>query len=229
MTGCDIKSLQPDLALRRLPVFMLNTLVPSVLSQSPIMASPQSQASFSSLPPEIRNRIYRYLIPSDQLVTPTLKVTRRQRGDLPGCFLPTSKGFTAEAAPSLYSSNHFSFKIVYDGVLFLKRIGNINRTHVKEMSFGTFWLDKDQAHELGIEYEGAQYMVMDWIATNFPSLHFLSFGGLAPCGRNWQVKTLGKLKYLIGRLPDLDTVLYSKRVKRMVLSAGAIDETLEVS
>ena len=193
------------------------------------MASPQSQASFSSLPPEIRNRIYRYLIPSDELVTPALKVTRRQKVDLPGSFLPTSRGFNAEAAPILYSSNHYSFNTVYDGVLFLKRIGHVNRTHVKEMSFGTFWLDEAQAHELGIKYEGAQYLMIDWIATNFPSIHFLSFGGLAPCRRKWQVKTLGKLKYLIGRLPDLDTVLYSKRVKRMVLSAGAIDETLEVS
>ena len=129
----------------------------------------------------------------------------------------------------LYSSNHFSFKTIYDGVVFLKRIGNVNRTHVKEMSFGTFWLTKDETQELNIGYEGAQEMVTDWIATNFPSLTSVSFGGLPPFGSKWQMNTLEKLKYLIIRLPGLDTVLYSKRVKSLVLSNGPVDETLKVS
>ena len=193
------------------------------------MASTQSRRSFSCLPPEIRNRIYRYLYPVDHFVTPTLKVNRCQEGNFPGCFLRTSKISSAEAAPVLYSSNHFSFKSVYDGVLFMKKIGQINRTHEKEMSFGTFWLTKDRTEDFSLKYEGAQDKVIDWIATSFPSLTFLSFGGLAPCGTRWQMKTLVKLKYLICRFTALENVLYSKRPKRIVLGAGPIDEILKVS
>ena len=193
------------------------------------MASSGHRTSFSSLPPELRLKIYRYVVPSEVDIHPKLRVRRRKQTDFPGRLLRINKLFNSEAGALLYCTNHFSFDNFYDGVVFLRRIGKVNQTYIKTLTLGTFWFTHAEASILRVMYDDAQEGLVDWMATSCTNLSCLSIGELAPCSGKWYLKTLKKIEYLIKHLKHLDNVVYSKQNECLVMSAEPMNEEVKVS
>ena len=209
---------------------LASTLLPFIHYQRLIMASLQSTASFSSLPPELRVKVFRYLMPTGTSIKPKLRVKRRREVNFPGRFLRVSKLFNAEAGAIFYSSNCFKSRDLFDGVVFLRMIGKLNDFHVTELDLGTFWFTYREAATLGFKYENAQEKVTDMIAKACPNLTYLAVGDFRPMqSGKWITKTLEKIRYLIRKFPKLSNVYYSVGCYKLVLSAETMEEAVKVS
>ena len=166
------------------------------------MASSPAGACFSSLPPELRIKIFYFALRSKRRIHPDLTVKRRFQKDLIGRLLQVNKTFNAEAAPVLYSENEFHFNDLYDAWSFLIRIGKTNCDHVRELhihefSFGCQW------EEHGDLEHKATYDIPQSCA-NLAKLTAKMFA------RKTDLEKLKEYKDLIARFPRLSYVYYAQ-------------------
>ena len=95
------------------------------------MASSQAGPSLLSLPPELRLRIFGYLLPKQ--ATLWLKHRRDKEKDTRSLasLLRVSKSYHSEVAPFLYSESYLWPGHLCDAASFILKIGMFNCTHVR--------------------------------------------------------------------------------------------------
>ncbi len=203
------------------------------------MASTESTASFSSLPSELRIRVFRHILPTGTSIKVRVNVKRRRENCFPGRYLRVSKLFNNEAGQILYAENHFYLRNLYTGMVFLRRIGKTNSSYVKCLEFGTFWLSSRDACRLtltpmrNMHYDynrqgshEARQMVVDEIAQCTPSITCLTLHGV---GYNYQrsfLKMLESCSHLMKKMPMLANIHYNARGKTVVLDAQPVERNV---
>lgn len=182
------------------------------------MAPTSARACFASLPPELRIKVFRYIIPTGRFIKARVIVKGRRETSFPGRYLRVNKMFNIEAAQILYAENDFYCSNLYKGVIFMRRIGK-NSSYVKTLTLGTFWLTSAESWKLGLKDlehcsnrqrpSVARNMVVDDLARCTPSLTSLT---LRCIGRGYHrsfLKMLESCSYLMKRMPMLPNVYYN--------------------
>ena len=173
-------------------------------------------ASLSSLPAEIRVKIFRYILPQlDHYTRLELKIRVHKCREvrLPGRFSRIAKVFNSEFAPLLYSETEFETASLGTGMIFLKRIGKVNSSYVKAFEFGCFYLTHAVADEIEVKYETGLAQVTDWLATSCTGLTSLSIRhAFMPARGLLLEKNLLDLKYLIDSLARLSHVYTTMKI-----------------
>ena len=201
------------------------------------MAPSAPSASFASLPPELRVEIFRYVLASERAfrgeIRTRVHVKRRRERSFPGRYLRVCKLFNAEAAPILYSQQRFYFRTLYDGMVFMRRIGRTNLSCVKGLHFGTFWITASEGRRLWGVYSSTDWCrkdVVDEIQQFAPSLTHLQFTIVGPYYEHRSfLKMLDGCRYAVEKLPRLTNVYYSRSNRNVVMSTEAMNAESPVS
>jgi hypothetical protein len=210
------------------------------MAKRQLNTKPESKFDFLALPAELRNQIYRYIVPIRTKVMPKIRVKGR-RDLVLNKLLRLNKAINRETNTLLYAGNQFELSGPKQAVLFLKRIGPANRTMISHIdllnwNFGTRevrdgqleWLFGTNCHDKA----EAVRQFMTWVATNCPSLTYLSLGQVwifptEPC---WalQHEPVKKYEHLVRCFPNLSNIEYSRRSQVLVLSAKPMNDELKV-
>ena len=191
--------------------------------------APSSNASFSSLPPELRVRIFRYVLPTETHLEVKVRVKSCSKTSFPGRLLSVSKIFNNEAAPLLYSGRLFQTRSLHEGMMFLRRIGITNSSHIEAIAIGSFSLTKHAATDLELPDQSAMEKAVDEIHERCPSLTQLSLRDVRSEDGKWLVKTLEKCRYLISKFPQMMHVSYQAEEEILLLGAESPSEVCQVS
>jgi hypothetical protein len=196
------------------------------------MAPTGPRITFYDLPAELRVRIYRLAFFTGYKILPKLRVKRKRPSYVfPGHLLRASRPCAKEAAPILYGEHQFTFESLFNGVVFMQRIGETNCSFLTDVNLDTFWFRYTEARELGLNYPTALVKMADFIAKQCTSLRFLRLGDVEPLGKIFVMKTLDNLKYLVGELAksNLPNVYYKAPSSRLVITAKTLSAECLVS
>ena len=131
--------------------------------------------SFSSLAAEIRIKIFRYLLPTDEDFAPkSLGAQRRVRGL--SSILRVDQACHLEATPFLYSENRFRFDSTFAMVTFLRRVRAHNCSLITDLRIFSFTWNSNGRLPPGFTPDNAIWDVAAWMAQICPSLSYISFG-----------------------------------------------------
>ena len=181
------------------------------------MAAPTAPASFSSLPVELRTKIFRYVLPARK-VTPLLLSHEWLRSDQPPqCggqrqILRVSKAFNIDAAPILYNDSLFRFNDAFELVLFLQMIKTKNAAYLKSIKVEELCSFSKRNKEVDL----GQGQCISWrqfaetLASACPNLTHLAVGEVPlKIGNEWVSARLKNFQAGLYELPMLRNVYYS--------------------
>jgi hypothetical protein len=195
--------------------------------------------TFFDLPAEIRNIIYclafqRLTDAIPKFAIPKIAMKRHQAAIKPGQVLRICKTFNIEAAPFIYGSWKFAFRLISNAVRFLVSIGKSYSALLTSIDLGSFSYTDHETRALqwtfqcDIEYVPSA--IIRFLVQNCPQLRSIKFWGSRD-PYDWLERSITRVEgfeTLVNAFPQLSITSYRYNVMLLTVPEVPVPEKVNL-